>query len=313
MNAYDTLPGEPYTDEIKEIKEVIETQVAMGSEGRYRETTGGLNYAEVDNEKLGGWVHPFTMGDKVYGDPRPFLNSRGGVRLSTDHAFLTVRMAMEQEWSQSASTFESFITPCAAVFGQWVSGSVLQRYGLTAIDEVTVKVLASTWYIAVILAGIEVQNTEDRLKNDLGNYISVDDLITMSLRSLGSRGVGIPAEFTNELLESNDGIFCKALVTGFPSMQLLTDAITDSISTKLGEFSPLALRRIMAGGSWLGYMADTFSLVAMEYPPMLVSMLYFIEKNPSFRNKTRIGRSSNIVGRKGGVEALAKSVGRILP
>jgi len=287
---------------------VIEEQLTLGGSDRYTAVTDDKRvlFSGVDNDKLPHFGHPVIYHEKCYADARPYLKANGGVRNSLDYGFLRKRAIVTLSQFENPDLFEHVIIPLCAVFGEWISSTLVQRFGGSVGDGVKYNVIAASYYAKLILEHTaQSQEYKKLCLQSSHGYVEYppvkrlemghDALAGLILKVTGTRGIGVPASFTNTLLD--DGLL-EGLAKSDGDVLGLADLIKAYSETDLGEFTHATLMRVTSGGTWMGTDAASLSVAALESPIVLSAMIAHAMETPSYKNKTRIGRVCNSLSRK---------------
>ena len=295
MNIYDTLINRQFKNSAEEAAGVIEQQMALGSKELFltSETSAELGYPTIDNEKVPFFISPIAVGERVFFDPRMFFRRNGNLKNHLEFGLMRNQAGLEWLWLNNPSIYEGIMAPLAIVYGEWIATGITQRFSATENDRGIYKVLATAFYISTMLKQID-----DKAKKE--------DVIAMTIRVLSRNGGGMPSDYVSEVLmsESGDALFDYEYIT----RDNFSNAIKVGSVTNLGNFTTQTLIQLMSGGSWMGHNAVHNAIIAVEYPPMLASMIDFVMDQKAYRNKTRIGRALNRVERLVNAEAIQRLI-----
>ena len=300
MHPYETVINRQYSGQIEDIVESIEKQEAMGRDRFFTQPLIKVAATQYENDSIGYWAHPLQVGDTTYIDTRPFMNKNGDIKNHLEYSIMLERAAMDVVWREEPSVYEAIMPDLAVIFAEWVSGGIASRYNVGEVDKSRFRVAAAVYYIWLIL---EQGENNERLK------VKKDELVRTTMKIM-SRSGGIPATHVQNILSDLDST--EFFNASYPTLKVLGAALADLATFDMGKFDYTTVMQLMGGGSWIGNNNIMLAAMALEYPPLFAVLVKNAYSITNYRNKTRIGRAINAVGRKVDPNVVCKTVENVL-
>lgn len=296
-SSYQTIVTRPYLDRLSEIRRELDKINALNRTDHLIVVDETLRMVTPHAEAVPSFNVPFVYEGIVYADARPFY-ARGAAhptRNPFDYAGLKIRASLTHMWEVEPKTLEAHTVPTSCIFGHWIADAIAARYDCDVVDRSIIQVLATLYYITRFYCQVE---------QGPGKY---EELRVLAMRALSARGAGMPMNTIEPIL---DDAMVKGLMEEPSEFTLaaLTRLITERVSFQMGAFTENTLMRITAGGSWIGWEANTIALMALEYPPCLIFMIGTAQNSTSYRNKTRVGQVVNRNRRLNGLDGLSRLI-----
>lgn len=266
----------------------------------FEQPVGRVLVPRYTNDGLPHWAHPILIGDTVYADTRPFLNNAGAVKNRLEYTMLVERSVLEYVWQKEPERFERFIPDLAVIFSEWVAGGISSRYNASEVDRMRFRIIFATYYIWLMLS----QGTDGS-----NRPVAIDELKTTTLKIL-SRVAAVPATYADTVLSDLESTPFFQQPT--PTLMGASSAIVDTATLTMGRFDHTTVLQLMGAGSWMGHNAVMLSAMALEYPPLFAVLIKHGYEISTYRNKTRIGRAVNSVGRKIDPKAISKAIDNLV-
>lgn len=295
-SSYQTTVTRPYLDRISEVRREIDKINALNRSEHLIVVDETIRMVTPHAESVPNFTVPFLYNGIVYADARPFYGRGSEVpnRNPFDYASLKIRAGLCHMWEVDPKTLEAYTTPTSCIFGHWIADAIAARYDCDVVDRSVIQVLATCFYVTRFYRQSE---------QGLGKY---EELRALTARTLGARGAGLPMNVIEPILDNGEMV--AVMADGDFTLRDLTRLIAQSVSFQMGEFTENTLMRLTAGGSWIGWEANTIALMALEYPPSMIFMIGMAQSSASYRNKTRVGQVVNRNRRLSGLDSLERLV-----
>jgi hypothetical protein len=297
MGPYETRINSQYRNQLSDVKKAIEKQTAMGEDRFFVSLGKYVRMPKYDNDTLPHWSHPFVMGGTVYMDARPFMNKVGGIKNHVEYDLMRRRAVLEYLWKDDPEIFERLMPDMVVVFAEWYTGGISSRYNASEVDRSRFKVVAASYYVWLILT--QVQNGK----------VSKEDVRNITAKILSRTG-GMPANYVFDVLNDMDTL--ELLEGAYPDIDRLARNTKAMATFDMGDFTAIAAMQLMSSGSWIGVNNVMLSAMALEHPPLFLVLIAGSHAISGYRNKTRIGRAVNSMGRKINPESLNTTLIRLV-
>jgi hypothetical protein len=298
-NVYKTLANLQYQKQVEMATNVIEEQTTMNTDTYFISLGDVVRIPKVDNDRLPYWGHPIMVGEHVYVDTRAFLNGSNVVKNSVEHNLSLERAVLEYTWVKEPSVFEGTLASQSMVFAEWVAGGICSRFNASEVDRSKFAVVLVYYYCYLVYSQIAKVG---------GRGMDYDAVKLTVLRTL-VRNAGLPPQYVDGVFNDLNEYFINASNMTLSNVASEMGAIS---SIEMGRFDYQTIMQLLGGGSWIGANATLLSITALEYPPLFVAILKNCMAISSYKNKTRIGRAANGIGRKVNVDTIITTVNGIM-
>lgn len=294
-SAYDTTIGNLVaTDKIdKELKYVL-LDYHLTFDYNLKYTIGSLKHikpliidgassakSEVPLFQYPYFVRDFKGTDYAAIDVRPFIvrNTKDGninVRNSIDFDSHIDRLAMSMIWNDDyMKEMRISLEFAGTVFAYWLSESISKRFALDPKDQIILSTLTYAYYQSLFM---------DKTKFDESGY----ELLTLQ----AVRNLKVPGELAIDVINKIDEI------KGIDDYCRLVETVLNNVRVR--NFNTAFLINLIST-SWFGVYAKENLAVALEFPPIWVSIVYTSLFERTFKNSI-ISRVSERYGKGGKAE-----------
>jgi hypothetical protein len=200
--------------------------------------------------------------DVVFFDARSFVgtDSQGGMRVRDEIELQarTVQAQLALDWHHGYQARVRDLSPLPLMlFAHWMGETIARRFAIDARQQLQVSVFAAIFYLNCFWDKTEA-SSED----------------TAYLLSAITRGCGYRHSDVVDVVETHPII---------RDVEELCDAIKSfTQSVRLEDFNPATLFGTV-GGSWFGNAGKELITVALEYPPVWLTLLFQAVTNRGFK------------------------------
>lgn len=273
MRIYDTLAAKSF---VKNADGQLDTLVGLkDNTALFMDLRKGIKgLTNQADDSIVQWNLPLfdIETNCVFVDARPYLSRDGGFKDKHNYLAMADLAELELLWNTERSDFEFVANDISALFANWMSEAFKQRLGISALDAVTVKLLAFTYYSSIFIGADSLSRmTEDRL-------------ISTMYRGM-TRYLNSSDELIKDVLSDER---YKEYLTSPINVRNLVEVLQEMCSTPLGQMTPVSLMQMLAGGAWMGKDHSTLSAAMIQHPPVLCSMVIQQLRSGTFK-RTSVG------------------------
>ena len=270
VSAYETTIGSKYV--MDNVRNSIEKAIVV-HDLSYDNCTGvgikpsneiyplGITNANGKFDEVPVFAHPLlvTHGKDRYlcSDYRHVLDSENKVKNIVEFNFTRLKTILALKWYSDKNRLRTDLSFVASIFAAWISDTVSKRYMLDPRDQLLLMIISDYYFQSQFLA--EPPSEDDKQKFAIH---------TMKVFKAPSNLIFEAYDKMGPLLNINQ--FCEDMVK-----------VLDN--PRLQGFNSGALITILAN-TWYGYNAKENIAVALEYPPVMTSLVYTALVEKSYRN-----------------------------
>ena len=263
------MKGRHYDQVIKGLQQALASNALVALEG-----TDKVYAVTTVDDAIPAFSLPMTVYD-VMGRKKVCIDLRNGKReyvlneynghykphLLTEANFQTNLALAQLAWSEGPADFNNIYYDACCVYAMWISMKIAKRLVLNPQQQNEVMVFCAYYWLTRMETG---EYVNDQLYEFIASKISV--LFGMNI---------------NEVLT----ILSRTDKLIYLDIDAFSNALSANIDNpKMRGFNRVLLQTIVLG-SWLGGLnAREVTAVAVEYPPMFMTILYRALNERSFKN-----------------------------
>lgn len=204
------------------------------------------------------YVCKFKDEDVVFFDARSFTNSTGGVRDEIELQARTIQAQLALDWHHGYQGRVRDLSPLGLlIYAHWMGEMVAKRFALDARQQLQVSVFAGIFYINCFWDKTEASSEDTAY------------LLSAITRVCGYRHSDVIDIVETHPIIRDIGELCEVI-----------KSFTQSV--RLEDFNPATLLGVV-GGSWYGNAGRELIGVALEYPPVWLTLLFQAVSNRGFK------------------------------
>lgn len=196
--------------------------------------------------------------DVAFFDARTFVSQEGRVRDEIELQSRTVQAQLALDWHHGYQGRVRDISPLGLmIYSHWMGESVAKRFALDARQQLQVSVFAAVFYLNCFWDKSEAESED-----------------TAYLLSAITRVCGYRHSDVVDIVETHP------IIKDVAELCEVIKAFTQSV--RLEDFNPATLFGVV-GGSWFGNAGRELVGVALEYPPVWLTLLFQAISNRGFK------------------------------
>lgn len=204
------------------------------------------------------FVCKFKDEDVAFFDARSFVSQEGRVRDEIELQARTIQSQLALDWHHGYQGRVRDISPLGLmIYSHWMGESVAKRFALDARQQLQVSVFAAVFYLNCFWDKSEAESED-----------------TAYLLSAITRVCGYRHSDVVDIVETHP------IIKDVAELCEVIKAFTQSV--RLEDFNPATLFGVV-GGSWFGNAGRELVCVALEYPPVWLTLLFQAISNRGFK------------------------------
>lgn len=204
------------------------------------------------------YVCKLKDADVAFFDARTFIGQEGRVRDEIEMQSRTIQAQLALDWHQGYQGRVRDISPLGLmVYAHWMGETVAKRFALDARQQLQVSVFAGVFYLNCFWDKSEAESED-----------------TAYLLSAITRVCGYRHSDVVDIVEAHP------IIKDISELCEVIKSFTQSV--RLEDFNPATLLGVV-GGSWFGNAGRELVGVALEYPPVWLTLLFQAISNRGFK------------------------------